>query len=176
MTRPSISLLAAALILAVAAPSSAQDRREDFRDRREDLRDSREDVRDSLYHRGPADRLEDHFDAREDRADQREDARDAADIEWWRSYPAFQAYMGPRRGYYYAPGHGYYIVPAPLYGRVWRPGLVLPVPLRRYPVLDLALYRLPPPPPGYGWRHVDNDIVLIALATGVIVDSIMDVF
>lgn len=168
-------LLVGALTL-LSTPALAQDRLEDRRDRREDVRDAREDLRDSLYHRGPADRIEDYFDAREDRADRREDVRDAANVEWWRTYPAYRAYAGPRRGYFYAPGHGYYSVPAPYWGRVWARGVVVPLALRRYPVVDLALYRLPPPRAGHGWYHVDNDIVLISLATGLIVDSLQDIF
>lgn len=169
-------LLASALAADVASAQVRRDYREDRFDRREDYRDAREDYRDSLYYGGPADRIEDRRDHREDIVDSREDARDAANVEWWRGYPAYRTYVGPRNGYYFAPGYGYYAVPVAYRGRAWVRGVVVPVALRRYPVVDLALYRLPPPPPGHGWYHIDNDIVLISLATGVILDAVFDLY
>jgi Ni/Co efflux regulator RcnB len=40
----------------------------------------------------------------------------------------------------------------------------------RYVVYDYGSYRLRPPPRGYRWVRADNDFLLIAIATGVILD------
>lgn len=172
--RSALMGLAVLLVSPCAALAQPWDHREDHYDRREDRRDAREDLRDSLYDGGPADRIEDRIDRREDRRDHREDVRDRANREWWRGRPEFAAFVGPRPGYYFAPGYGYYRVPAPYYRRVWRVGVVLPPPLRHYRVVHPALFRLRPPPPGHAWIHVDNDILLISVATGVIVSAMLD--
>lgn len=91
---------------------------------------------------------------------------------WWRGHPWFATYRGLRPGHYFVPGHGYVPVPRAYYGRRWLVGHVVPVPLRRYHVHDLAFYRLGPPPRGHVWLYVDNNIVLMRVATGVIVNVI----
>jgi Ni/Co efflux regulator RcnB len=37
-------------------------------------------------------------------------------------------------------------------------------------VRDYGYYRLRPPPRGYHWVRADNDYLLVAIATGVILD------
>lgn len=41
---------------------------------------------------------------------------------------------------------------------------------RSYVVRDYRHYRLRPPPRGYHWVRADNDYLLVAIATGVILD------
>ena len=92
-------------------------------------------------------RHERHNDRDWDRRDDRHD-RD------WDRYNSFRHYDGGRfdRGRYVRP-HGYYY-------RSWRYGDRLPRAYygRRYIVNDYYSYRLRPPPRGYHWVRVDNDI------------------
>lgn len=89
---------------------------------------------------------------------------------WWRGHPWFAGYRGLRRGYFFVPGRGYVPVPRAYYGRRWLVGHIVPPVLRRFHVHDVAFYRLRPAPPGHAWIYVDNNIVLMRVATGVIVD------
>jgi Ni/Co efflux regulator RcnB len=91
---------------------------------------------------------------------------------WWRGNPVFVGYAGPRPGYYFAPGHGYYVIPPGYYGRPFVAGVVIPPPMRRYVVVQPALYGLAPPPPGYAWYYAGTSLVLAAVATGMIVQSV----
>ena len=46
--------------------------------------------------------------------------------------------------------------------------------VREYYVEDYRTYRLDPPPPGYGWyRNEDGEFVLVAVATGLIVQELL---
>ena len=46
--------------------------------------------------------------------------------------------------------------------------------VREYYVEDYGRYRLRPPPPGYGWyRSDDGEYVLVAIATGLIVQELL---
>lgn len=59
----------------------------------------------------------------------------------------------------------------------WRAGERLPVAYRAAPYrVDYRYYRLPPPPRGYYYTRVDNDVVLTAAATGLITSVIVDLF
>lgn len=62
--------------------------------------------------------------------------------------------------------------------RRWRRGEVLYAPYRapRYVIRDYRRYRLAPPPRGYAYYHSGNDILLAALATGLITTVISDAF
>lgn len=64
-----------------------------------------------------------------------------------------------------------------VYPRDWRPSYRWQVGYRLPPsyyardyYIDYRMYDLPPPPYGYHWVRVDRDIVLVALATGLIRD------
>ena len=46
----------------------------------------------------------------------------------------------------------------------------------RYRINNYHSYRLPPPPRGYYYTRVDNDVVLTAAATGVIASVIVGMF
>lgn len=91
---------------------------------------------------------------------------------WWRGQPAFVGYVGPRRGYYFAPGYGYYVIPPRYVGRPFVAGVVLPVPMRTYVVVEPAMYGLAPAPAGYAWYYAGTGMVLAAISTGMIVQSV----
>lgn len=71
---------------------------------------------------------------------------------------------------YYARPHGYR-------AHRWASGHYLP---RHYYgpsyYVDYRPYQLAPPPYGYHWVRVDNDVLLVALATGLIADTVYGLF
>lgn len=71
----------------------------------------------------------------------------------------------------YRRPHGYYV-------RKWHRGDRLPIEFRTpvYVVPDVVAYHLRPPPPGYYWVRVDNNAVLAAVATGIVVDVAFNLF
>lgn len=64
------------------------------------------------------------------------------------------------------------------YAHHWRRGDRLPSDYRAsdYVIPDPDAYRLRPPPRGYYWVRVDNNAVLAAVATGVVVDVAVNLF
>lgn len=81
-------------------------------------------------------------------------------------YPQYR-YRAPVR-YVYPPGYRQYH---------WRVGHRLPHGYYGRPYyVDYNYYRLPPPPYGYGWVRVDRDVVLVALATGLIIDVLYGLY
>lgn len=66
--------------------------------------------------------------------------------------------------------YGYYRAPPRYYGpaRHWERGHRYYGPT--YVVRDYGHYRLRPPPRGYHWVRADNDYLLVAIATGIILD------
>jgi Ni/Co efflux regulator RcnB len=174
------------LMLATAAPMAAEaqsrhDRREYRQDRRDDHRDfhrdQRRDARD--YRR---DRRQDHRDYHrdqrwQDRRDFRHDQRwDRHNRDWWRDRSDFRDYRGARHGYWYAPSYGYYRVEPRYYGHRWQRGHYLPSSYRSYYVRDPYAYGLRPAPRGYRYVHAGNDIVMIAIATGLIASVLSGVY
>ena len=75
-----------------------------------------------------------------------------------------------RFGSYHAP-RGYYY-------RMWRRGDHLPRGWysHDYVVYDWRPYRLYAPPYGYHWVRVGNDVLLTAVATGIVLDVIYDIW
>ncbi len=69
--------------------------------------------------------------------------------------PAPGRYYG--HGPVYVRGHGHWVRGHRYYGRP-------------YVVGNYGYYRLRPPPYGYHWVRADNDFLLVAIATGVILD------
>ncbi len=47
---------------------------------------------------------------------------------------------------------------------------------RPYVVYDYAPYRLYSPPYGYHWVRVGNDVLLTAIATGIVLDVLYDIW
>jgi Ni/Co efflux regulator RcnB len=128
------------------------------------------------------DRYDHRYDHRYDRHDRhdrhdRDDRRDWDRHDWdrrdWDRSHGFRHYDGRRfdRGRYVRP-HGYY------YYRSWRYGDYLPRAYygRRYIVNDYYVYRLRPPPRGYHWVRVDGDVVLAAIASGLVVSAVFGIF
>ena len=71
-----------------------------------------------------------------------------------------------------------YVRPHGYYAHRWRRGDRLPPAWRgsAYVIPNYALYRLRPPPRGYYWVRVNNNAVLAAVATGVVVDVALNLF
>lgn len=114
--------------------------------------DRRHDSRDNGYRHAP-------------RQDRRGD-------DGWRGGDRERHWSGDRHraGRYYAP-RGYE-------HRRWHHGDYVPVSYRshRYVVDDYRAYRLYAPPHGHSWVRVDNDVVLTAVATGVIAAVVYGIF
>lgn len=168
-------MMTLAAVAAVAGPiavgaseASAEDRGR--YDRRDDRRDYRGDRRD--------DRREWRDDRRDDRRDYRADRRDGR----WDSRSRWN--RGTHNGYYYNNRWYYGPPPSAYYGRpgyrpgyaAWRRGAYLPPSYRGrgYVVYDYGRYGLRPPPRGYYWYRDGNDYLLAALATGLILDVIIN--
>ena len=60
----------------------------------------------------------------------------------------------------------------------WYRGTYLPAAYYapRYVVHNYSTYRLRPPPRGYHWVRVDNDVILAAIATGLVANVVRDIF
>ena len=71
-----------------------------------------------------------------------------------------------------------YRAPRGYYHHAWRAGERLPAGYRhtRYVVHDYRDYRLYAPPRGHQWVRVDHDVVLTALATGVVAAVVYNLF
>ncbi len=188
------------LVLATAAPLAAEaqnrgDRRENRREYREDRRDDRREFRQERrddrrdYRNGEydnrreyrQDRRDDRRDYRAERRDDRQDYRrdqrwDRNNRDWWRGRDDFRDYRGARNGYWYAPSYGYYRVEPRYYGQSWQRGHYLPHSYRNYYVRDPYAYNLGPAPRDYRYVHAGNDIVLIAIATGLIASVLSGVY
>lgn len=173
------AVIAALALATTAAPmlAQAQDRhdRRDHReyrgDRRDDRRDDRgrnwrPDNRPPAYHARPQGRPHYAGPARWERGNR----------DWWRGRPEFRDYRGPRNGYWYAPGYGYYRVEPRYHGYRWRTGAYLPPAYRSYVVRDPGFYGLRPAPRGYRYVYAGNDIVMIAIATGLITSVLNGIY
>jgi Ni/Co efflux regulator RcnB len=143
--------LALTLIGGVVTTAQADNRDRDRYERRHD--DRRDDWR----------RDDRHDDRRHDR---RYDRRD------WDRYYGFRHHDGRRYQY------GRYVRPSGYHYRSWRYGDHLPRGYysRRYIVNDYHVYHLRPPPRGYHYVRVDNDVVLAAIASGIVVSAIYGIF
>lgn len=154
-----------------------QDRRDDRRDHRADRRDYRQDRRDDRREYRQ-DRRDDRRDYRNERRDDRREYRryDRNNRNWWQGRADFRDYRGARHGYWYAPSYGYYRVEPRYYGHRWQRGSYLPASYRSYYVRDPYDYGLRPAPRGYRYVHAGNDIVMIAIATGLIASVLTNVY
>ncbi|HEY1448974.1 MAG TPA: RcnB family protein [Caulobacteraceae bacterium] len=88
--------------------------------------------------------------------------------DWWHGHHGFDHYHGHRVGFWFAPGWGYYQVDPQWYGYYWDVGVVVPYDLRGYYVSDPYEYGLPPAPYGCAWIFLGDQIVLIDLQSGQI--------
>lgn len=150
----------AASSMGVASAAEAQSRGDRY-EQRHDRRDDRQDRR--------QDRQERREDRREWRQDHREDRREArqerrAYARWQQSQRRYNA------GRYHAP-RGYQT-------RSWSYGQRMPSYYRsnQYVVRDYGRYGLRQPPHGYQYVRSGNDVVLTAVATGLITAVIAGLF
>jgi Ni/Co efflux regulator RcnB len=106
----------------------------------------------------------DHHDWREDH--ERREHRD----DRWRDRPEYRYREQFDSGRYWRPP-GYYV-------HEWQRGDRLPITFRApaYVIPDFAVYHLRPPPPGYYWVRVNNNAVLAAITTGVVVSIAYNLF
>jgi Ni/Co efflux regulator RcnB len=165
-----------------------QDRRGDRREYRQERRDDRRDWRQGDYDNRREyrqDRRQDRREFREERRDDRRDFHqdrrqdrrwDRNNRDWWQGRDDFRDYRGARNGYWYAPSYGYYRVEPRYYGYRWERGGYLPSSYRGYYVRDPYVYGLGPAPRGYRYVYAGSDIVMIAIATGLIASVLHDVF
>ena len=134
------------------------DRRDNRADRREDRRDDRRDTRN--------DRREFRQDQREDRREYRQEYRQdqRAYARWQQSQRRYNA------GRYYAP-RGYQV-------QQWSYGQRMPSYYRsnQYVVSNYGQYGLRAPPRGYHYVRSGNDVVLAAVAGGLISAVIAGLF
>lgn len=204
MKRPVTLLLAAALLASGAA--YAKDTKERIADRvahsvrADQHRDNRNDRRDDRAH----DRRDDRRDHRRD--DHRNDHRpapprhgndrpnhdrrhdnnrpnhggwDRPRADWNRHPNYWDNRRHDRRDYArYRYHYGSYHAPRGYYYRTWHRGDRLPHGWygSSYVVHDWRPYRLYSPPYGYHWVRVGNDVVLTALATGIVLDVLYDIW
>jgi Ni/Co efflux regulator RcnB len=155
----SLAALIAAGSMATASAADAQsrydrdDRREQRQDRRDDRRDDRREARE--------DRREWRQDRRDDRREYRQQAR--AYERWQRAERRYNA------GRYYAP-RGYQV-------RQWSYGQRIPSAyVNGYVIRDYNRYGLRQPPHGYHYVRSGNDVVLAAVAGGLITAVIAGLF
>jgi len=117
------------------------------------------------------DRRDHHRDHRRDwdrhDHDRRYDRRDAYRAGYWHGRVDQRRYDRGR----YIPPRGYYV-------RSWRHGDHLPRSYyeRRYIVHDYGRYHLHAPPRGHHWVRVNNDVVLAAITSGLVVSVVNGLF
>lgn len=159
-----------------------QDWRADRRDDRQDWREDRREIRqDRREHRQDwrAERRDDRRDWRDDRRDDRRDWRNDRRDDYRHRYSRHD----DRRwsGYHWRPEYRYraprYVYPSGYRAYRWQVGHRLPPAYYGRPYyVDYRHYRLPPPPYGYHWVRVDRDVVLVAAATGLILDVLYGLY
>ena len=161
-------MLIAATVASIAVPAAsaeAQDYRHRGGDRERGYNDDR---------RGGYDR--DHRGRGDDRRGRGRDRWERNNRDWWRGRNEFRGYSGRRNGYYFAPGYGYYRSDPRYSNHRWNRGAYLPRSYRNYYVQDPYFYGVRDAPYGYRWVYVDNDLVLVSIATGLILDVLLDVY
>ncbi|KQS56029.1 hypothetical protein ASG17_08290 [Brevundimonas sp. Leaf363] len=171
-----IALMTTAAPLAAQAQSRDRDHREQRRDDRRDYRSERRDDRRDYRQDHRNDRRDYRDDRRDDRRDYRNDRRN--DRRDWRQdrRASYRDWNGPRQGQWYAPGRGYYNVEPRYYGHRWARGGYLPPAYRGYYVDDYYRYGLNRPPHGYRYVYANDDILLVALTSGLIAGVFSNLF
>ncbi|MEZ5464282.1 MAG: RcnB family protein [Lysobacteraceae bacterium] len=143
----------------------------------EGAKHDRYDRRDNRRHDRRDDRHDNRHDRRDDRRDYRHDRR--YDNRYYRA-PSYGYYHSPERVYrhytrYASPWR--YVHPRGHSYRSYYSGYYLPSPyFSNSYYVDYHRYGLRAPPYGHHWVRVDGDVVLAAIATGLIVDVVHDLF
>lgn len=188
-------ILTAAAVASIGVPSVSMAQgygevRRDQRDVREAQRDVNREVNRAVRDDGRIDRGErrDINEARRDLRDERRDLRDTRQDarrndrwdrnrrDWWRGRADFRDYNGRRQGYWYAPSYGYVRALPGFQGRRWARGQRVPAAYRNYYVNDYGYYGLRAPPPGHRYVYLDNNIVLMSIASGIIADTLLNIY
>lgn len=137
------------------------------------------------HYRGDRHRYDGHrYDRhRDDYRYSRHDHNDWRQHRYSSHYPAPVYRYGSTPGYFEVyPSHRYrspahYVYPSGYRSYSWRVGHHLP---RSYYAptyyVDYRSYGLAPPPYGHHWVRVDNDILLVAIATGLVADVLSGIF
>jgi Ni/Co efflux regulator RcnB len=153
------------VVMKVQPNDANKDARQDARqDYRQDVRrDVRQDYRQDVRHDVRADFDRTHMWAPGNRF-------------WWRGRPEFVGYVGVRPGFWFIPGRGY-IRPDPRwYGYGWRVGGFVPPIYRSYYVPNPYIYGLAPAPYGFRYIYLGNNIVLMSMRDGRIVQIRANLF
>jgi len=148
------------------------------RDSSRDSRDSRPDRDDRHGDRRGDDRGERRY-ARDPRPDSRRDDGHDSDSRW--SDARYHDHVRVDNGRAYARERfrgGYYQAPRGYYRHAWVRGERLPPAFyaRPYLVYGYRGYHLYDPPRGYYWVRVNNDVVLTAIATGIVLDVVYNLY
>jgi Ni/Co efflux regulator RcnB len=145
-------------------------------DRGNDRNDHRNDNRNDNNRRDWNDHRND-YNGRDNRHDNRGWDRPRSD---WSNHPNYwDNRRHDRRDYArYRYHYGYYRAPHGYHYRVWHRGDYLPRAYygSSYIVHDWRPYQLYAPPYGYHWVRVGNDVLLTALATGVVLDVLYNIW
>lgn len=165
--------VAVSLLTGTAATAYADNDRDRHYERRHD--DRGKDRRDYRGHHDRKDyNRKDHDRKDWDRRDwdrhrdhDRYDRRDAYRHGYWQGRADQRRYDRGR----YIPPRGYHV-------RSWRHGDHLPRAYyeTRYIVRDYHVYHLSPPPRGHHWVRINNDVVLAAVASGLVVSVVNGLF
>lgn len=163
MNKFATAALAAVMVtgsIGIASAAEAQSRHDHRYDRRDDRRDDRYDRREWRQ-----DRRDDRRDWRHDRRDDRREYREQV--------RAYERWQRAERRYYagrYTPPRGYQV-------RQWSYGQRIPSYYTQgYVVNDYHRYGLRAPPRGYHYVRSGNDVVLAAVAGGLITAVIAGLF
>jgi Ni/Co efflux regulator RcnB len=178
-------LIAVASLATVAAPMAAMAQNGEIRHDRREVNEQKKDVRQAQAHarrdgvvtngerRNIQNQRRDVVGAsRELRSDVRAQRFDRNNRNWWRGRNDFNGYNGRRAGFWYAPGYGYRQIDRRWANYRWARGGIVPLGYRNYYVQDPAFYGLRPAPYGARWVYVDNNLALMNLSTGLIIDLV----
>ena len=180
-----VSLMAASAAMAGTPPhwtsGPDHDSSRDSRDSHPDRGQSRSQDRDRDDRRGDRrgdDRGERRY-ARDPRPDSRRDDGHDSDSRW--SDARYHDHVRVDNGRAYARERfrgGYYQAPRGYYRHAWVRGERLPPAFyaRPYLVYGYRGYHLYDPPRGYYWVRVNNDVVLTAIATGIVLDVVYNLY
>lgn len=151
-----VSLLTGTVTTAYADNDRGRHHHRGHHDRRDDHRRHDDHRRDDHKHRNHHDDRRHHI-----------DRRDAYRAGYWNG-------RADQRRY----DRGRYIAPRGYYTRHWRHGDYLPRAYysSSYIVRDYHVYHLSPPPRGHHWVRVNNDVILAAVASGLVVGVVNGLF
>ena len=143
-------LMLIALMVATAAPSIAAARNRELRHDRREVRQDRREIRQDRRDGDRRELREDRRELREDRRELREDRRDRRHI----------AYAAPYRGWVYRPINRGFVLRSVFWGPAY--------------LIDYSFYRLTRPRADQRWIRYGDDLVLVNIRTGRVIEVIRD--